>query len=70
MADLRPYLKIEGDTLYVFDESGEEILYAQRISKYTLELFAQSILEDLHDSKPRTSSDELSIEEFTDESNI
>lgn len=52
MADLRPYLKIEGDTLYVFDKSGEEILYAHRISKHTLELFARGILEDLHDSKP------------------
>jgi len=53
VADLRPYLKIEGDTLYVFDESGEETLYACRISKYTLELFARGILEDLHDSEPR-----------------
>ena len=49
MADLRPYLKIEGDTLYVFDESGEEILYTHRISKYTLELFARAILEELED---------------------
>jgi len=47
MADLRPYLKIEGDTLYVFDESGEDILYTQRISEYTLKLFAQKILEDI-----------------------
>jgi len=49
MVDLRPYLKIEGGTVYVFDESGEEILYAHRISEYTLKLFARGILEELGD---------------------
>lgn len=47
MTDLRPWLKIENETLYVYDEDGDEYIYAVKVPRETLKLFAEGILKDI-----------------------
>lgn len=47
MADLRPWLKIEDETLYVYDEDGDDYIYAVKVPREGLKLFAEGILRDI-----------------------
>ena len=55
--NLRPWIKIKGDVLYVYDKEGENVLYTTKVSKYSLHLFAKDILDDNETVK----SDEIRI---------
>ena len=50
--NLRPWIKIKGDVLYVYDKAGENVLYTTKVSKYSLQLFAKDILDDNETVKP------------------
>ena len=47
MADIRPWLKIEDETLYVYDEDGDDCIYAVKVPRNSLKLFAERILRDI-----------------------
>ena len=48
MASLGQYLKIEKETLYVYNENGNgDCIYTKKVPREALKLFAEGILKDI-----------------------